>query len=571
MPDPTGDPGAPDGPQGATGPRPVTPVDAKAATAPSLPTPPATAPSLPTPPATVPSLPTPPVAAVATPRRVAGPTHRRRARIARLPTVIAVVVVLVVGILVGRQGPSPAQAQPRSAVGPEAAPAAAFSSSWFCAGATDTTNGFAPGQLVITNAGSRLLEATITFVGNNRTHRTATVAVGADDRRLVSEAVPGGSPWIGAMVDLDGGAATVEQELVGSLGTATEPCATAGSTSWYFTNGATRINASSVVTLLNPYPDSATANFTFTTNEGVEAPGAFQGVDVPPDSLVAVDLGRHLRRRSRIATSVGVSAGRLVAWQTEIVSPPPKGTPFLGTRAASRPNADPASPVFGVTETLGAPSVATSWYWPQGSTAAGLDEQYTIYNPGTHTAQVKLAVSLPQGSAEPFTVSVGPEEVVPITAAGQARIPSGSTYSVSLASDNGVGVVASRTVSAQAPSVIRGIGGLLGARQPAKQWLLGAGAVSADLDEEIVLSNPGDTTVTVSAQRVASGRRQAIPGLSVRLGPGAETLWNLGAVRPAPSNALLVSGTGPIVVGSELIGRKHAAGVSLSLGVPLAP
>jgi hypothetical protein len=485
--------------------------------------------------------------------------------------VVTVVAVLVIGVLIGRQGPPPAQAQPRTAVGPEAAPVAALSSSWFCAGATDTPTGRAPGQLVITNAGSRLLKATITFVGNNRTHRTETVGVGADHRRFVPEAVPGGSAWIGAMVDLDGGAATVEQELDGSLGTATEPCATAGSTSWYFTNGATRINASSVVTLLNPYPDPASANFTFTTNQGVEAPGAFQAVDVPPDSLVAVDLGRHLRRRSRIATTVGVRAGRLIAWQTEIVSHPPKGTPFLGTKAAGRPNADPASPVFGVTETLGAPSVSTSWYWPQGSTAPGLGEQYTIYNPGTHTARVSLAVSLQQGSAEPFTISVQPEEVVPITAAGQARIPSGSTYSVSLASDNGVGVVASRTVSARAPSAIRGVGGLLGARQPAKQWLLGAGAVSTDLDEEIVISNPGDTTVTVSAQTVKSGRREAVPGLTVRLGPGAQTLWNLGALNPAPSNALLVSGSGPVVVGSELIGRHDSAGISLSLGVPLAP
>jgi hypothetical protein len=224
-----------------------------------------------------------------------------------------------------------------------------------------------------------------------------------------------------------------------------------------------------------------------------------------------------------------------------------------------------------VTETLGAPSVSTSWYWPQGSTAAGLGEQYTIYNPGTHTAQVKLAVALEQGSAEPFTVSVDPEDVVSITAAGQARIPSGSTYSVSLASDNGVGVVASRTVSAKAPSSLRGIGGMLGARQAAFRWLLGAGAVTVHLDEEVVVSNPGDTTVTVQAQALVGGQRQAIPGLSVHLGPGAQTLWNLGAVHPSPAGALLVSANGPVVVGSELIGRHDAAGVSLSLGVPLAP
>jgi hypothetical protein len=287
--------------------------------------------------------------------------------------------------------------------------------------------------------------------------------------------------------------------------------------------------------------------------------------------MIAVDLGTHLRRRTRIATSVGLSAGRLVAWETNVVSHPAKGTPYLGTKAAKAPNADPASPYFGLTETLGSPSPSTSWYWPQGSTASGLGEQYTIYNPGTRKAQVNLAVSLEQGSAEPFSISVYPDDVVTVTATGQARIPPGSTYAVSLASTNGVGVVASRSISAQAPSAARGSATVLGARKGATQWLIGGVSITKTTDQYVTVSNPTGTSVRVTASEIVGGTRQAVPGLTVKLAGGAQALWDLGAVHPVPRGAILVTGTGPVVVGSELVGRHGSSGVSLSMGVPLTP
>ncbi len=502
----------------------------------------------------------------------ASPPHRRRARITRMPVVVTVVAVLVVGVLVGHKGSTSPGPKLRSVIAPSAAPAAALSSSWFCAGATNRPDGEAPGRLVISNVSGRTLTANVTFLASGGKKSKTTLQVGADRQSTVAERVKGGGAWVGATVDLDGGAATVEQLLTSKLGTSTAPCATSGSTSWFFTNGATRINASSIITLLNPYPTAAIANFTFTTNEGVESPGAFQGVVVPPDSLVAIGLGSHLRRRSSIATSVAVSAGRLVAWKTDVVSHPRKGTPYLGTKAGAGPDADPASPVFGVTETLGAPAVSPSWYWPKGTSQAGLHEQYTIYNPGTRTAHLELAVRLAQGSAEPVSIDVGAEQVVSVTSADQTRIPSGSTFSVALSSTNGVGVVAARTVSAQAPSSARGIGEQLGATHPASSWLVGGSTITRTLDEEITVSNPTTKPVTVSAQAVSAGRRQALPQLATQLGAKAQTTWVLGSIRHLRSPAaILVKGSGPVVVGVELIGRHGTGGDALGLGVPLAP
>ena len=109
----------------------------------------------------------------------------------------------------------------------------------------------------------------------------------------------------------------------GPLGRSSTPCATAGSSQWYFATGATLINASVAMSLLNPYPTDAVVDLSFTTDQGVEAaPSSSRGWSCPPDGLIAVNLGDHLRRRQFIATTVTARSGRLVAWKTDVVTPP---------------------------------------------------------------------------------------------------------------------------------------------------------------------------------------------------------------------------------------------------------
>ncbi len=92
-------------------------------------------------------------------------------------------------------------------------------------------------------------------------------------------------------------AVAVDQQVDGPLGGASSPCATAGSSNWYFATGATLINASVGLSLLNPYPTDAVVDLSFTTDQGVEMPQQFQGLVVPADGLLPVNLGDHLRRR----------------------------------------------------------------------------------------------------------------------------------------------------------------------------------------------------------------------------------------------------------------------------------
>jgi hypothetical protein len=504
----------------------------------------------------------------------------RELRLIRLRTVGVIALVLIVGLVLGRSGGDRPATAIRRAGGPVAAPLVASSSAWFCAGATDSPEGLAPGQLVISNAGPRAVAASVTVLASAGASEHRAIVVGPYERQSIPETVAQTAPWTGAIVDLDGGDVTVEQQITGPLGTTVSPCATDGSTSWYFASGATLVNATSEIILLNPYPTAAIANLTFTTTDGVEAPPQFEGVIVPAGRLVAIDLGSRLRRRAAIATSVAVTSGRVVAWKTDIVSRPLFGTPLIGTGAATTAEADPALPVAGVTATLGAPALAVRWRWPEGSTAAAVGERYVIYNPGSQPARLELSIQ--DGSAAapaPLGVTVGPQATATLDPAA-AGIAANAGYTATLTSLNGVPVVAERTVTAATASG-RGVGEMLGSVQTAPDWLVGIGAMARPTDEVIAVSDPGPRALTVRFRALRGGVLAPVDGTlgssgpagplaPVRVAAGEWVAVHVGAAGAPPDTSILVDASGPVIVERDLYGRQGTPGVSIALGVPLS-
>lgn len=501
----------------------------------------------------------------------AGRPAPRRQRSARFPVIVGVAAVLAAGGLADRSGGHPGPPPvPASQPVPVAAPASALSSSWFCAGATGTSNGPAAGQLVIANAGAVSLSARVRLVPSSGAGRTESLVVAPRSSLTVDESLAAHPAWIGAVVDLDGGAAAVDQVVHGPLGQAATPCATAGSQQWYFASGQTLVNAADTMTLLNPYPTDAVVDMTFTTEQGVEAPGDFQGLVVPAGALLSVDLRSHLRRRQQIATTVRARTGRVVAWSTEVVSPPSSGEAVLGAPAnPSNPtSADPAAPAAGVVVTLGAPSTGRMWTWPNGQAGNGLDERYVIYNPSTRTAKVSLSVVLDQGRAEPFSLTVGPRAVTTIVSDSEARIPPGAGHTASLRSTNGVGVVATRDLVAVPPSSLRGVADLPGARVAAASWLVPLAATGGR--DALALLAPGPNPLDVTVYGWSAGREVPLPGLSgLTLAANERTVISLTAKDGSYRGPVVVRATGPLYVESDLAANGTSPGISLSTGVPL--
>ncbi len=483
----------------------------------------------------------------------------------RAPVLVGLAAVLVVGGLLDRMGgPSVNSAVNAEAVQPVpvVAPAGAISSSWFCAGATDSGSNYAAGRVVIANEGAAPVSADVRVVGSDGSSSTTTVTVAAKASTSVPETVAKGAPWTGAIVDAQGGMVAVSQVVDGQLGRSVSPCATSGSQHWYLPAGQTRINVSDTVLLLNPFPTDSIVDLSFVTDQGSENPQDFQSIDVPGNSLVALPLGSHLRRRTSIATTASARTGDIVAWETELVTPPPSDAPILGTAAAAAPLADPASPDTGVSVTLGAPSTGTTWAFPDGLSGDGIDEQYLIYNPGAQTAAVRISVGLQQGSAEPFAITVGPYSETAIVSEGTARIPAGVAHTATVVSTNGVPVVAARSVSASSVTSgvtpRRGIGTLIGERLTSKAWVIPVTATHPGLQGHIVVFNPGTTALTATVAGSATPQ-------TVTVAPAGQASVN---VPDGPDAALAVTASEAVYVEYDLLGAGTPAAFSLSSAVP---
>jgi hypothetical protein len=383
------------------------------------------------------------------------------------------------------------------------------------------------------------------------------LSVAADGRATVSEAPVGAAAFVGALVQLDGGAAAVEQAVTGALGMSTTACATAGSDHWYFADGTTQESSNLYLSLFNPYPEDAIADLSFTTEQGAEAPSDFQGVVVPAKGVVGLDVGTHLRRRANVATTVSVRSGRIVAFKTQVV------TALPSTAGDTQPASPPRPP--GLSLMLGAPSPATALWWPDGLAAAGLTERYQIYNPSQSGAEVSLSVALDEGSADPLDLKVPPGGTATVVSNAESRVPKGVGHAAALRSTNGVGVVAERTIDAIAPAPRLGLADVGGSRLQARRWLLAAGSASSALDESVVIYNPGTTAVDVSVLSLA-GAVTGIDELSGFSVPAGQRL----AVRVNPilDRALLVEASANVIVERDL-SRVHAIGIDASIGVPL--
>lgn len=537
----------------------------------------------------------------------------------RLRVVAFVIGVLVVFGLIDHSASGPSTQSVQSGgvrMSPTAAPAAALSSSWFCAGATSTASSAAPtttattatttttvtapsaakasgaapsapasavnpagdasGQVVIANAGSLEATATVSVVGNAGAPSLRTVRVPARGSVTVPEVAAGSGGWAGAIVEADAGQVVVYQSVSGPLGSSVSPCATSGSPTWYLPGGQTRVNADEYISLLNPYPTSTIVDLSFVTNQGTEQPQNFQGIDVPADGLAAVDLGSYLSRRSSIDTIVKARTGSVVAWETEIVTPPPSGAPLVGSAAASKPLADPAWPTAGVTVTLGSPGAALSWSWPDGLAGNNLQEQYVVFNPGSVQAKVRLSIGIAGAAAEPFNFTVGPGQVVPVVSEQQARIPAGVAHTATLLSMNNVPVVAVRTLTASGAAIpvsgvtgtVSGNGQILGETASADSWLVAATGVDAHHVGELVIYNPGATSVTARVTALSAGPEPALTKSgAVTVAPGGQGGV---AVTSATTGPLQVKASSAVYVEYDLYGVGGTGGIGLSPAVPLS-
>jgi len=494
----------------------------------------------------------------------------------RLFVLVFVVAVIAAGVvtdhLVHRTAAAAAQTlEPRL---PSLAPASALSSTWFCPATSSVANGLADGLVVIANPADVPLTGTATLFPSGGTSRTVAVQVAAQSRISLRPGNYVKSSYTATVVQLDGPTGAVEQQIRGSLGESTSPCATSASDHWYFAAGSTDRTDQMLLSLFNPFPGDAVVDLDFSTDIGPARPADLQGLVVPGQGVVVVNIGDHVRRRQVISTSVSVRSGRIVVDRIQIrapaspVAPAPTSTSARATNRAG-PASAPSTPI-GVTLTLGVPAPGRYWVFPDGVTAPGVDERYEFYNPGDGEAHVSLTLVLDRGSADPFDLTVPAHARLTLVVNGESRIPPGIAHAGVVQSSNGVGVVVERVISAGPPSSHLGISDLTGSPVASPHWVFAAGAANKVQDEWLVAYNPGHTPAHLSVMAYVSGQPLVVDGLQgVEIQPGERVPMRLGDHLSQGNLMLVVDAEAPIVVERDLY-RLSGIGMSASLGIPSA-
>ena len=479
-----------------------------------------------------------------------GPTEvrRREGRRASPP------LVILGGVLVGglvlqaadEPAPDPASAAPPVVAGvamPAAAPPGTLTSTWYCAGGTATderrrrprpahrqplrhrahgdrhadrgrlraARGHPRGRRDRRHHDDHRADDDHHDRAHHDHHAARTVAptevdLPAQSRVEVSLAELVDAPLAGAIIEVDGGQVAVEHQITSADdGKATAPCSTTAATSWSFPWGVTARGARELLVFMNPFPDDASLDVSFATDEGARDTLRFRNFVVPGRSVVGayVDDPGVAQRKEQVSAQVHVRSGRLVVDRIQT---------FDGDDDDDRE---------GITVGLGAPVPAETWIFPDGQDQRRGPEQIVVYNPSDAVAEVEVEVRLvdpeTNPAPEPFEVTVLPGRFSivdlpdPLAVEGEPpRVPLGVPHSSIVRSLNGVPITAERvTIASDGPTL--GVSSTLGSPLMAPTWYFAGGGIIPDEREEVltVFNGSTDGVTTFSVTAFADGRGAA--------------------------------------------------------------
>jgi hypothetical protein len=417
----------------------------------------------------------------------------------RLPMVVVALVMAAGLLVIGTDAPASVDvvfARPDRPATPAAPFTASVTESWFCPGVPAAGSGLG-GEIVIANPSASPIEGRLTVLRPDGTPILENLTVAAFDRATVNIGDLADARFVGAMVEIDGGPAIVEQRAIHPAGTAVAPCSTSMSKEWYFADGFTVGGSLQHLVMTNPSPGRAIVNIGFVTRLGARSPTVFQGYVIPGESVRVIDLGQvGVQDEPLLAVEIQVTSGRIVAGRSQHL--------IAGGR-------------LGYTMTLGAPSLDDQWWFADGEVAAGITETYVIYNPTDDDVAadlVFLGIPVDEGSPplEPVTLQVPANSVVTFDTSA-AGLPAGRHGAVvsTLTSDS---VVVERVLTRPAGALVATTvqmgsqSAFVGSR-----WHAPVGTALA-IEDALVVMNVSFAAGTITVNAWGPGGERPVPQLS---------------------------------------------------------
>lgn len=249
--------------------------------------------------------------------------------------------------------------------------------------------------------------------------------------------------YASALIQSNLGNLIVEHRLTGSSGSSQSACASTTSPEWNFAAGTTRLGAREIIFLFNPYPDSAVLDITFAADGRTRRPDSYNGLVVPPQSLLPIDVTSVVTLAETISTQITARTGRIIAERLVV----------FGDEIA--PN--------GLDAEVGSPSLNDLWIFPGGMESEA-QVSLTIFNPSeTEIADVDIeiipdvpdigyiepiAVSVPASSSRVINFISDQKEVDRFSIDASNRIAKGIPFWVVVRSTNGVPITSERVLIA---------------------------------------------------------------------------------------------------------------------------
>ncbi|MFN8017740.1 MAG: DUF5719 family protein [Acidimicrobiales bacterium] len=433
----------------------------------------------------------------------------------------------------------------------------AISTAFYCSGGTAMgEGGDAELSVVLANDDRRGATADITVFDRSGAQGTKQVSVPAHGRARVALSSMLEAPWAAALVEVRGGRVAVDREVSGPLGFDSAPCSTEAADRWFVPSGTTVREAEEYLTLFNPFPDPANVNIVLATETGLRTPRRLQRLSVPARSVQFVKVGETVTDRKAVAATVRALAGRVVVDRVQTYSG--NGDPIGKGEAAAAPK--------GLVSTAASPVRAPRWVFPSARVDDGVRTQVAVYNPGSRTAQVDVALHYqePQrnGTVEPVSIEVPARRQVVVDLDEVPGIEDGVDMWIDVRSLDGVPVVAERLSYYGAPSKRRGAAASLGSPQQASRWLVTQAGPTRLRSGTVQVANVGDTPARITVVQLVAGDRVPVPGASVTIPPRDRRTLDLGDLGPAAS--VVVRSDRPVVVGSSL-------SLATGLGIAVQP
>ncbi len=445
----------------------------------------------------------------------------------RLPAVILLLAVIVGAVLTQRttaERDVPTFSVTAQGWMPSAPSTSGLLESWFCPGVPATGVDGVEGRLVMANRTGSTLEGSVLVFNDAVEERRLALSIDpwATATLDLDATLPG--EIVGAVVEIEGGGALVEQQAIHPDGDSVSTCANATSDQWFLADGYTVDGSLDQVLLANPFDQTVVVNVEFATEAGFRDPGSYKGLTVAPRSVRAIDLGAPgagAQSEPVLAVSVRATRGRLVVGRSQI---------FEGAERS------------GAQVTLATPALREQWWFVDGERGAGIDENYVIYNPTSDPVEVDvlfLGIPVP---AFVEAIEVPAREAVVFDADTVADLPEGGHTAVFATADGTSSVVVDRVMTERVGDAT-GTGVLTGAvfRQDGyapRTWYVPEGP-NAPTEAALVVHNADNSPGTLSV--FAVGRSGPVP------------VEGLVDVPYAAAQRITIDLVDPLVLGRQLV------------------